>query len=169
MSSSRTGYGLGTISATIYFERKDGYIIMPPAEIDNPALTRQIYELHFRTKGWEWRETHTLHDYDKLQEKLVHQEMVRIGKMLDVHDRCREYVRSAVTENLRRRAVSVGTSPWEREFISHYLKLREEPKRDRYRQALMHRNYYLWAREMDSSAKVQDKIVMPVLTESGVK
>jgi len=169
MSSARTGYALGTLSPTIFFERKDGYVIMPPAEIGNPALTRQIYEQVYRKKGWEWREVSTLHDVDKLQAKLEHQEMVRIGHMLDVHDRCREHVRSAVAENLRRRMVSAATSEWEREFIAHYIKLREEPKRDRYRQALMHRNYYLWAREQDSGTNFWDKLVMPVVTESGVK
>lgn len=159
--SDRTGRAMGTLAPIIYFERSDGKIDLPVFEAGHPELARQVYESHrykyHPTEKWEWREGgHTMADVDAFQKRLTDQELRQNEVMYGNHVQMREAVRKNVADSLRRTMCSSSTSPYEREFIQHYLNLRDQPKRDRYGQELMNRNYYLMAREFDNKTQIID-------------
>lgn len=159
--SDHTGRARGSLEPVICFESPSGYLILAPQQIgEGTALAKKIYEERYHPQGWQWREfgQNGLHEIDALQKRLVGQELERNGQMLEVHGARREQVRSDIASSLRARMVSAGTSAFERDFIHYYLELREDSKRDKYRQALEHHNYYLWAREQDAKTKVEDRM-----------
>lgn len=157
---NRTGRATGTLEPVIYFQRSDGMKILPTYDAGHPELARKVFEERYRnhpTEKWMWCVTNgTLSSVDALQKDLEDQERRNDKQMLAAHGFMRDAVRSRVADNLRQRMCSAATSEYEREFIAAYLKLREDPKRDKYRQALEHRNYYLYARELNASTRVED-------------
>jgi hypothetical protein len=151
--SDRTGFALGQLSAIVYFENADGEIVLPPTTED----ARYFYEAHYRGKGYEIREAGTLAEVDRLQNRLVEAER-RKNERAAEHDETISAARwREVGDRLRQRMVSSATTPYEREFIELYLKLRED-KRDRHRQRWLERVSYLFAREMDSGTKATDRM-----------
>jgi hypothetical protein len=159
--SDRTGIARGTLSSPIYFERSDGKIDLPVYEAGHPELARQVFESarykYHPTEKWEWREDcHTLADIDRLNQRLVDQEVRQNDVMYQNHVMLREMVRARVASSLRQTMCSSSTSPFEREFIQHYLNLRDQNHRDKYGQALLHHNYFLMAREYDSNTQIID-------------
>ena len=157
--SDRTGIARGSLSPAIYFERSDGYVILAPGEKGNREFARMAYDLKYSREGWQWREAGTLHDVDRLQQKLADQEMRRMEQMACVNQQVREEVMRQTGAALRNVMVSAGTSDFEKEFIRLYLDMRNE-KRDKYRQELMNHNYFIAARELDSSTKIEDLMPM---------
>lgn len=164
--SDRTGYARGTLEPIIYFERQDGYAILPVYDAGRPEQARRVFDeryKHHATEKWQWRETDgTLSGVDALQKRLVDQEQRRDGAMLESHMMVRERFRKSVADSLYSRMTSAATSEFEKEFIRLYLDLRDDKKRDKYRTQLEHRNHFLWARENMSGTKVEDRaIVLP--------
>ncbi len=154
---SETGFARGSLSPVIYFERKDGFCILPPIEVGHGTELARKMLADERYRGWEWREAGTLAEVDRLQKRLVDQEDKRSEFMAQtVGDRSRA-VRDAVADSLRQRMCSSATSAYERDFIGLYLQLREE-KRDKYRASLEQHRWYLWAREQDSKTKFEDRM-----------
>jgi hypothetical protein len=139
--ADRTGRALGTLEPVIYFQKADGYVILPPEEIGKRGVARMLYERKYRDEGWEWREAGTLAEVDKLQSRLVDPERVW----------------QTTGGNLRQRITSATCTPFEREFIGHYLQLRES-RRERYRQRWLEHVSYLWAREMDSTTTIDERM-----------
>jgi len=159
--SDRTGYARGSLAPVIYFENSSGYVILAPEQIgQGTALARKIYEERYRPQGWEWREAgaNGLHEVDALQKRLIDQEVSKDRMMADKSSYERDVVRREIAERLRARMTSSDTTEFEREFIRHYLTLREDSKRDKYRETLKQHNYYLWAREQDSGTKIEDRM-----------
>lgn len=167
----RTGIARGTLRPCVYFVRRtDMYCILAPAEIGGGTeLARMVYERKYE-QNWMWCEADTLQEVDRLQKRLVNQEIFEAEKKIQVNDAMREKCMRATGEALRSQMISASTSQWEKDFIREYLKLRGE-KRDRYRDTLSHHNHYILAREMDSSRKPDE--MLPTLpgqferTESG--
>lgn len=157
MSSDRTGFACGSLKPAIYFERKDGYVILAPAEKGRDDLARMVYEKRYGPLGWEWREARNLGELDRLEKRLIAQEEREAAKMIAANSQVRDWVRQAVASALRQQMVSSSSTPFEREFIACYLKMREE-KRDKFRDALTHHNLGIMARNYDSSKKVEDII-----------
>lgn len=158
MSSTRTGYALGQLSPVIYFENASGHLLLAPLEVGHGMeLARKIYEEQYRPKGFEWREAGTLNDVDRLQKRLVEQEMKDYRRRDAVDDANTERVHSEVASNLRQRMASSSCSAYERKFIGLYLQLRES-KRGTARQRWQEAQMYLWAREHDSGTKVDDRM-----------
>ncbi len=159
--SDRTGIARGTLSSPIYFERSDGQIDIPVYEAGHPEIARKVFESarykYHPTEKWEWREDcHSLSDIDRLNDRLVEQEVRQNEAMYGSHMQLREMVRARVASSLRQKMCSSSTSPYEREFIAAYLALRDQKQRDKYGQALLHRNYFLMAREYDSKTQIID-------------
>jgi hypothetical protein len=167
MSSERTGIARGSLRPVIYFENKDHYVIIPPEEVGVVGIARKVYEEKYKALGWEWREASTLHEVDKLQKRLVDQEVRRNSAMADRNSECRDRAFHYSGQILRQRMCSSSTTPWERDFIAAYLKMRED-KRDRYRDALTHHNYYLYARENDENKKIDLPLQEGQFERSGV-
>jgi len=153
----RTGYALGNLSPIIYWERADGHVVLAAYDAGKPEQARMMFEQRFKPQGYDWRETRNLQDVDALQRKLVEQEM-REARIRDGQDDYhRDRVFRATGERLRAQMQSSSCTPFERDFIAHYLAMREV-KRSPYKQRWTEHQNYLWAREMDSSARVEDRI-----------
>lgn len=161
----RTGRARGSLEAILYFEREDGHVVLPVYDAGCPEQARRIFDQRYKnhpSEKWQWRETDgTLSAVDALQKRLCDQEIRRDNRMMESHQAVREAWRKQVASSLYARMTSAATSEFEREFIKIYLTLRDDAKRDKYRQQLEHRNHFLWAREFDSGTKVEDRV--PVL------
>jgi hypothetical protein len=161
---SKTGYAPGSLSPVIYFEREDGYIVLPQYDAGNIEMARHYFEARYRnhpTEKWMWRECGMqLRDVDALQKRLVDQEHRQNQQMLEVHYEMREAVRKQVRDSLYQKMVSSSTSPFEREAIGYYLDMRDDAKRDKWRTQIEATQCYLWARENDANTKVEDRQVI---------
>jgi hypothetical protein len=159
VSSNRTGYALGRLDPVLYYENSRGYLILPPST----ALAREGLErkngagVSYRDQGFELREAGTLAEVDRLQKRLVEQEMGKRQADADRDEQVSAENWRRVGSDLRQRMISAATTSYEREFIELYLQLREE-KRAKHRQRFLETSMYLWLREMDSSRKVSDTI-----------
>ena len=127
---------LGSASAIEYFcnrrdpSRPPGYVILAPysgARLPN-GYTREFAD--------------TLSAVDRLQFTLLSQEKKQWEKE-QIHEESLVAERQrGVVDRLRALMCSNSTSPYERDFIEAYLKLRED-KREKWRQAYEHRQAYL--------------------------
>jgi hypothetical protein len=153
----RTGRALGSLEPVIFFQNADGYVILPPEEIGNRGIARMMYERKYKDQGWEWKEADTLAEVDKLQARLVEQEVRESTERADRDDMRRETLWQNTGRRLRQRMTSSDCKPFERDFIADYLLLRES-KREKYRQRWLEHQSYLWAREMDASTKIEDRM-----------
>jgi hypothetical protein len=129
-----------------------------PVEIGKgPEVARRLYEERYKHRGYEWREADTWDKVVKLQDRLIEQETRILKHQGETMDQAREKVRKETASNLRQRMASSDCDPWEREFIQNWLQLRED-KRKGYRARFEERNQYLWAVEMDSRTRVEDRM-----------
>ncbi len=163
---NRTGRAAGSLEPIIVFERADGYLVLPQYDAGNIEMARKLFDSRYRnhpTEKWMWREWGSqLRDVDALQKRLTDQEYRRNQQMLEVHYEMREAIRKSVADDLRRTMVSSSTSPFEREAIQYYLAMRDDAKRDKWRQEIENTQCYLWARENDANTKVEDRqIIQP--------
>ncbi len=163
--SDRTGRAVGSLEPIIYFERDDGYCILPCYDAGCPEQARHVFDAKFRShpiEKWQWRETGTqLRDIDAFQKRLVEQEMRKNEVHLHNHGIMRDAVRKNVRDSLYSKMVSGSTSPFEREAIGYYLDMRDDAKRDKWRGQIEASQFFLWARECDSNTKVEDRV--PIL------
>lgn len=153
--SDKTGYALGTLSAIIYFENKDGRIVLPGYDAGKPEQARKVFEMRFRHMGYDWREAGTLAEVDRLQTRMREQILREQAPNLERQSEAREIIHAQTASAMRQRMMSSSTTPYDRDFMELYLKL-QETKRDKYRDAFDHRNMYLNIREQDSSKQFQD-------------
>jgi hypothetical protein len=144
---------LGSLEPIIYFEDRDGQIMLPPTTED----ARWLYQSKYSKEGWEWKEAGTLAEVDVLQKRLVAEERRRDEATAERDDRAGVVKWRAVGDALRERMISSSTSPYERDFIAAYLQVRED-RRERHRQRWLERTSYLWAANMDSGTKPTDRM-----------
>lgn len=162
---SKTGRALGSLDPVLYFEmrREDGpqpkgHVMLAPQEIGHgPELAREIFENRYKPQGYEWREAGTLAEVDRLQKRLGEQEMSIRRRQGEVDERAREEIHRQTAANLRQRMASSSCTPYERDFIGLWLQLQEE-KRTKYTQRWTEYTDYIWAREQNSSTKVEDRM-----------
>ena len=172
--SDRTGRALGTLDPVIYFRNASlktykpdrlttvhlpyGHYILPPVEIGKgPRLARMLWEQRYKPQGYDWCEAGTLNEVDKLQEILVDQEdrinRERGQRMEGIYNA----VKARTASNLRQRMISKDCTPYEKDFIQLWLMMEPE-KRKKYTQRFSERIGYIWAREMDSRTRVEDRM-----------
>jgi len=94
---------------------------------------------------------------DKLQNKLVEQENQVLARQCDRVVTQRDAVWKQIGSNLRQRMASSSCTPYERDFINYWLQMDSE-KRKQFTQRFRERNAYIWAREFDSSTRVEDRM-----------
>jgi hypothetical protein len=137
----------GTIEAVIYFrnyadpEHEQGYIMLAPyTECPTP-------------RGYTREGADTLAEVDKITKVIDAQERKKRENEL-IHD---EVLRDAATAStrdaLRQRMMSSAATPYERDFIDAWFKLKDEQKSKRYADAFDHRAMFLHARENDIHPK----------------
>lgn len=123
-----------------YYEDAQGNIQLPPDEECFWTIC---------PPGFERREAHYLHEVDKVKDRLESDERRR----LELEGQREAAVMAprikAIRENLQSRMSSSATSAYEREFISLYLQLSDERKRELYRQRFACDNAYFELREFD--------------------
>ncbi len=130
-----------------------GDISLPPST--NAALAIKD---RMAKRGWELREAATLDAIDRLQKHMQEQERRASERNLEHEENLLAQQRKSVRDRLISRMVSSATSAYEREFIQHYLMLRDE-KREEYRKRFMQDQCYFEAREYDkSSHHIRDSI-----------
>ena len=159
----KTGMVMGRVSPIIYFEDAGGNIMLAPDTETANHFWRNHRDRLGRTlfdKGYDLREAGTWKDVQTLQDRLVAQEEESKRRLLENHQEVREDFRRRVASDLYAKLISSGTTEYEKEFIRAWLSLRDETKRDRYREALEQRAQYLWAVEMDSGhdSNITDRI-----------
>lgn len=151
MSSERTGYALGKLDPIYYYEDARGYIIVAP----RTDMVRHCYEtknaggVSLKDRGFEIREADTLPKVTELQKKIQKQEMAKLEAEAQRDERTSAEMWQAIGDRLRQRMISSATTPYERDFIEQWLKLREE-KREKHFQRWREHQGYLWALEFDS-------------------
>lgn len=172
---NKTGYKLGSLSPTIWWEKVNGivrvhgcpiekHILIPPTEIgDGGRLARQLFvdarmgKLSYKDQGYQWRETGTLKDVQDLQRRWVEQEM-KVRRHMGFYDETvRKKVHAEVAGRLRQRMASSSSTPFERDFIAAWLDLRES-KQDEYTKKWEDMHFYSQALEFDSNHKLEDRI-----------
>jgi hypothetical protein len=155
----QTGFARGTLSPIVYFKRgTDGYCILAPIERDKGTeVARMLYERRYKL-DWSWEEARSLDEAQDLERKLCEQAMRERQHMIDVDSSVRENVRRQTGQALYQRMVSDATNPFERDFIKCWLQLRDEEKRNKYKQRLREHNDYIFALQMDSGTKVDDRM-----------
>lgn len=161
--SDRTGMALGRVRPIMYFENASGHLMLAPESESAHHYWKEFTDREGRTlfsRGYDLREADTLRAVQKLQDRLVEQEERVNAAELRKHQRGREMLRKRVASDLYSKLASSSTSQYEKEFIKLWLELRDDEKRDKYRQALEQRNMYLWAAEMDSGhdSSITDRI-----------
>lgn len=175
-NQNRTGYQLGSLSPTIWWEKTNGivyvhgcalekHILIPPTEIgDGGRLARQLYvdrrvpgRPKYKDQGYQWNETHTLRDVQELQRRWIEQEM-KVRRHMGQYDAAvRQKVHKEVAGRLRQRMASSSTKPWERDFIQAWLELRES-KQDEYTKKWEDMHFYSQMLEFDSNHKLEDRM-----------
>lgn len=160
---NRTGMAMGRVSPIVYYEHTNGHLMLAPDTEHASYWWREAKDPSGMTlldKGYDLKEAGTWPEVQHLQDRLIEQEEKWFTKTLETHDRERAVARKVVADRLYARLVNPGTPAYEKEFIQHWLILRDEKKRDRYREALEHRAMYLWVAEMDSGhdSNITDKI-----------
>lgn len=173
---NRTGYKLGSLSPTIWWEKMNGivyvhgcaierHILIPPTEIgDGGALARHLYEDNsipgrpsYKDQGYQWREADTLGKVQELQRRWIEQEM-KVRRHMGQRDHTvRQHVHAEVASRLRQKMASSSTTPWERDFIKYWLDLRES-KQDEYTKKWEDMHFYSQALEFDSTHRLEDRM-----------
>ena len=134
---------LGTLTPLIYFvNHRDpahppGYILLAPYT-DAPT-----------PDGYSREGADTLAAVDRIQTILQNQEFEAARREADYNDLLTRDRFAEVRDRLVARMVSSSTSPYEREFIAAYLRLREE-KREKHRRVFETRVAYLNALAYDT-------------------
>jgi hypothetical protein len=127
----------GCIEPVIYFRYPNGHLVLAPYS-DFPTPSGAIKEA-----------ADTLAQVDRLEAALQRQELDR-GEQELQHDVERIQAKSQeVRDRIYARMVSGSTTPYEREFLRLYLQLRDERKREKYRQRFLEYSMYLSARHND--------------------
>jgi len=139
----------------LYFENADGRVSLPPT-----SETAELMARHPKYKKSQLKEANTLPEIDRLQTRLHRQaqEELQVAEFND-ETMWRER-RKQIYDNLYQRLISAGTDEYEKEFLRHYLQLREE-KRQKYHARFVCDRAYFTAREFDQSGRNALDHLMP--------
>jgi hypothetical protein len=112
----------GCIPAVIYYEYPNGHVTLAPFS-DAPTPVNAIR-----------READTLAQVDRLEKRLQEQELQIAETERAYDEHLMEARRLDIRDRLYQRIQSSGISEFERDFLKLYLQLRDERKKEKYRQ-----------------------------------
>ena len=112
----------GCIPAVIFFEYPNGHVTLA-AFSDQRTPENAIRH-----------EADTLAQVDRLEKRLRDQEMQAAEQEIAYEDATYERKRQEIRDRIYQRMCSSNISPFEREFLGLYLQLRDERKKEKYRQ-----------------------------------
>lgn len=143
VSNRSTRRKIGTLEPVIYFvnetdpRRPRGHIVLAPySSFPCPSTHRA-------------EAAETISEVNKLQSRLIEQTRAELIDEKLSEESATARARERVVDSLRERMISSSTSAFERDFITHYLWLRDEKKREKWRGILEGTQMYLHALEMD--------------------
>jgi hypothetical protein len=105
---------LGSLTPVVWFRDSTGHVIVAP------------YSTFPTPNGYIREEADTLPKIDRLTSMLMAQERIKLQAEHLHEDEITARARQQVKERLEARLISSETSEYERDFIRHYLLLREE-------------------------------------------
>jgi hypothetical protein len=125
----------GCVAAVIYFRYPNGHLVLAPFT-DCPTPDGAIKE-----------EADTLTQIDKLVDQLRKQEYETSQREMHYDQSLMASKDKEIRDRIYQRISSSATTEYEKEFLRLYMQLRDERKRETYRQRFMEAQWYLHARE----------------------
>src|SRR5882724_4678591 len=135
----------GCIEPVIYWQHPDGHLTLAPFSSAPTPEDCNRYEAD------------TLAAVDTLCARLCQQEHEAAEREMRQDMNFREPREKAIRDRLYQRMTSGSTTEYEREFIKLYMQLRDERKRETYRQRYKEYSWYLHAREHDLGSRRADE------------
>jgi hypothetical protein len=135
----------GCVAPVIYFRYPNGHLTLAPFS-DCPTPDGAIKE-----------EADTLTQIDRLVDTLRKQEAESAQNEMHYDQSLFKKRNDEIRDRIYARISSNTTTEYEKEFLRLYLSLRDERKRELYRQRFMEAQWYLHARENDLGDRPADK------------
>jgi hypothetical protein len=135
----------GTVAPLVYFRYPNGHLTLAPFT-DCPTPDGAIRE-----------EVDTLISIDKVVDILRRQEADAAQREMRYDMALTKQREQEIRDRIYQRISSSATTEYEREFLRLYVQLRDERKRELYRQRFMEAQWYLHARENDLGDREADK------------
>lgn len=135
----------GTVAPLVYFRYPNGHLTLAPFS-DCPTPDGAIRE-----------ERDTLHEIDKVVDILRRQEYESAQREMHNDMNLVAARDKEIRDRIYQRMTSGSTSAYEKEFLRYYLQLRDERKREIYRQRFLEAQWYLYSRENDLGDRAADK------------
>jgi hypothetical protein len=121
----------------VYFEGPKGDILLPPTS-DTPC-----------PPGYILREANYINEVHELERKLQRQDMDRFEQQLERDYNVTEAKRAEVRRRLAARIDSCATDEYTKEFLRNWMMLRDEKRREYYKNQFRCREVYLEALHFD--------------------
>lgn len=156
--SDKTGMCKGSLRPILYAEAPNGWVeLLPKQEGHDDSLPRKMYETKYKPRGWEYREAGSWPEWKRLQERLVAQERQNAETIKQQRMSSYDVAKAKTAAEMRQRMTSSDCTPYERDFIQHWLLLSEE-KRKKYEALWEQHQSYLWAVEMNPGTHFADRM-----------
>ena len=131
----------GTVAPVVYFRYPNGHLTLAPFT-DCPTPEGSIRE-----------EVDTLPQIDKLVDILRRQEYETSQREMHYDQALIATKDKEIRDRVYQRISSSATTEYEKEFLRLYMQLRDERKRELYRQRFMEAQWFLSARENDLGSR----------------
>jgi hypothetical protein len=128
----------------VYYETQKGEILLPPTS-DTPCPPECIL-----------REANTINEVHALEKRLQQQEMGRIEQQLERDYERTEQARKRSRSKLIDRINSCATDEYTRDFLKHWLMLRDEKKFEYYKTQFRAREIYLEGLHFDRPQTISE-------------
>jgi hypothetical protein len=135
----------GCVAPVIYFRYPNGHLTLAPFS-DCPTPEGSIKE-----------EADTLPAIDKLVDTLRKQEYENSQREMHYDMNLMAARDKEIRDKIYARISSNATTEYEKEFLRLYMQLRDERKREGYRQRFLEAQWFLHARENDLGDRAADK------------
>ena len=135
----------GCVAPVIYFRYPSGHLVLAPFS-ECPTPDGAIKE-----------EADTLPAIDRLVDQLRKQEYENSQREMRYDMELMATRDKEIRDRIYQRISSSVTTEYEKEFLRYYMQLRDERKRENYRQRFMEAQWYLAAREQDLGNRAADK------------
>ena len=112
-----------------YFINREGQIAIPP-----DAEAASIVLKDPRWAGYELREANDIHEVDRLQKRLQQQTWDELQREGEQQASAWEERLKAQRDRLIAKAVSAATTQYEKDFFREWLKLKDEQRREKFKQ-----------------------------------
>lgn len=153
----------GQLDGPEYFQHGvTGHIILPPGDSGDPNTLRYAVERIKRDpryRDYEHKQCTTLREIDALTDRLAAQLKQEHEREGVVEERVLEEKNRLFRDRMATRLASSATTEFEKEFIRLYMQLRDENKREKYRQRFVEYQAFFMQREYDNAHTIADRVL----------